>query len=600
MLVDLQACAAELPTDPVVNSVSIAEVPLPSSLRSDIKRVVRDTIAVGPYSSSMKIEGGNVVCFPNQYFRFAAAVHDFALELGKYFEVIDEFRPDTSLLAGNESEIEAKLKASTLPVELSASDITLLARFMANDDDQWRLKGKAPINGTQFRGSSDCFGSVVLKTINTPLNTTTILGTIIYDLAKHSEVYAEIVRFYSEVPSDSTSAVDVRPLPKPFVLLAGISGTGKTRFVREQAERHGVDAGNHLFVAVRPDWHEPSDLLGYVSRIGDVHFVTTPLLSFMAKAWREAINRVDSDGCHLRELTEIKTYWVCLDEMNLAPVEQYFADFLAVIETRDFEGRRYRCAPILNVSNLNLDAKALNRLRTELGFEEGDELWQHFVDNGMPLPPNMVVAGTVNMDETTHGFSRKVIDRAFTIDFGEFFPNEFGAYFSAIRLPVTLTFPRWSSVSLADLASVPADSDGAKSIKFLESINSVLADSPFSLAFRALNELLVAVRSFTPTDDVELAAVWDDFLMTKVLPRLEGDAEKMDFSGAQESLLTRLRTTIEATLLPPLSKQGGANGMRPDLLQRPANPLGIELRSLKALDRMQRRLVRHNFTSFWP
>ena len=99
-----------------------------------------------------------------------------------------------------------------------------------------------------------------------------------------------------------------------------------------------------------------------------------------------------------------------------------------------------------------------------------------------------------------------------------------------------------------------------------------------------------------------LAAVWDDFLMTKVLPRLEGDAEKLDFTDGKESLLTRLRDKVEEDLCALLPRGDGSAGSprRPDLLQSPADPDGVELRSHKALTRMQGRLERHNFTSFWP
>ena len=80
-------------------------------------------------------------------------------------------------------------------------------------------------------------------------------------------------------------------LPKPFLLLAGISGTGKTRFVREQAASHrGGDLTNYCLIPVRPDWHEPSDLLGYISRIGQngARYVVTDLLRFIVLAWQDA------------------------------------------------------------------------------------------------------------------------------------------------------------------------------------------------------------------------------------------------------------------------------------------------------------------------
>ena len=142
-------------------------------------------------------------------------------------------------------------------------------------------------------------------------------------------------------------------LSKPFLLLAGISGTGKTRFVREQAKATGQFKETYCLVSVRPDWHEPSDLLGYISRLsnhGQAEYITTDVLQFIAKAWRGIadnglsieVQHIDEQGERLvvtgdREvLSEVLPYWLCLDEMNLAPVEQYFADYLSVLETREW------------------------------------------------------------------------------------------------------------------------------------------------------------------------------------------------------------------------------------------------------------------------
>ncbi|SMG65866.1 restriction enzyme protein, partial [methanotrophic bacterial endosymbiont of Bathymodiolus sp.] len=181
--------------------------------------------------------------------------------------------------------------------------------------------------------------------------------------------------------------------------------------------------------------------------------------------------------------------------MNLAPVEQYFADYLSIIETRYWEEGKYYCDALLNHTTFK-QVDNLTQLRTQLNLEgnEHDDLWAHFLDKGISIPPNLIVAGTVNMDETTHGFSRKVIDRAFTIDFGEFFPNDYQAYFEAETQPKTLSFPIHSQVDLNLIAEY--DPDGSKSITFLEAINSVLKGTPFELAYRALNELLIAVVCF--------------------------------------------------------------------------------------------------------
>ncbi len=395
------------------------------------------------------------------------------------------------------------------------------------------------------------------------------------------------------------SATDVI-LSKPFLLLSGISGTGKTRFVREQARMGArVDSSdrppNYELVCVRPDWHEPSDLLGYVTRLSGERFVVTPFLRFMVKAWREAV--AVPETLELKPLEQIMTFWLCLDEMNLAPVEQYFSDFLSIMETRRWSGSVYDCDPILPVHKLGLSADALEGLRKDLDFDDGDALWKRFSMFGIPIPPNLVVVGTVNMDETTHGFSRKVIDRALTFDFGVFFPNKFDAYFAPSVAHARLQFPRWASVTEADLGTVVADPGGAKSVAFLDDVNSVLEGTPFQLAFRALNELLVSLRSFAPDSESDLFAVWDDFVMTKVLPRLEGDGEKLKATSSgkeQGSLLTKLAAK--------LAKHGlTQSAVRPDLYRRAVDaPITVAFRSPEALARMQERLTTHGFTSFWP
>lgn len=390
-------------------------------------------------------------------------------------------------------------------------------------------------------------------------------------------------------------------LPKPFLLLAGISGTGKTRFVRQQAAAHrGGDLTNHCLVPVRPDWHEPSDLLGYISRIGKdgPRYVVTDLLRFVVKAWKDVAATATAAAIEYKPNEQMTPHWLCLDEMNLAPVEQYFADYLSVLETRKWNDGKYSCDPLFKPDTMRqLDADGLSDLRGQLGLgAEHDGLWQYFVARGIPLPPNLIVAGTVNMDETTHGFSRKVIDRAFTIDFGVFYPNNFSEFFDPKTRPKTLGFPVLSHITADDLAGVAADAGGEKSIAFLVAINGVLKDSPFELAYRALNELLLAVVCFQPKDEAELRAVWDDFLMTKVLPRIDGDAEKLIADG-DASLLTRLLGAIDEQF-----KFDEAAGQRPDLLRenRDGSSCTVNYRAKQKLDWMQKRLDANGFTTFWP
>ncbi len=401
----------------------------------------------------------------------------------------------------------------------------------------------------------------------------------------------------------STGLVNL--LPKSFLLLAGISGTGKTRFVREQAAAHrGGDLSNYRLIPVRPDWHEPSDLLGYVSRIGangSARYVVTDLLKFVVQAWQDAaaLATTSADALPCKAADEITPFWLCLDEMNLAPVEQYFADYLSVVETRKWEAGSYTCDPLLKAATIQqLDADGGLALRKELKLDDAqfDGLWAYFVSVGIPLPPNLIVAGTVNMDETTHGFSRKVIDRAFTIDFGVFYPNDFAEFFpeDKINFAKTLGFPLLSSASKEALAGVSADAGGAKSIAFMGAINAVLRGSPFELAYRALNELLLALVCFNPQTDAELQAVWDDFLMSKVLPRIDGDAEKLGVEN-DTSLLTRLRDEVARQFVNKAET-------RPDLLRerKDGGMCAVAWRAEQKLSWMQARLDANGFTTFWP
>lgn len=445
----------------------------------------------------------------------------------------------------------------------------------------------------------------------------------------------------SKMVNSTNNTFDGSPLPKPFLLLAGISGTGKTRFVREQAKRScGVpyenapeNPDNLCVVAVRPDWHEPSDLLGYVSRINGTRYVATDFLKFMVKALIAAVNSanpVKEDGkLNWKNWSEVAPFWLCLDEMNLAPVEQYFADYLSVLESREWkrgeDNATYSSQPMLNASVFDtLKVKDKDGLDDQTGLKEfystlfdgitsesitdsfKTSLWNYFLENGIPLPPNLIVAGTVNMDETTHGFSRKVIDRALTLDFQEFFPNKYDDFFEPKSEPITFTFPTLSQIKrdekklliTANASEIEADKDGAKSVRFLDDINKVLKQTPFELAYRALNELLLSVACFKPKDDAELCAVWDDFLMQKVLPRIEGDAEKLKYTGDDESgILQSLKKVILDAFKPML----GEELVRPDLLFKRIDNSESQcaVKSLAKIIWMQDRLAANHYSSFW-
>ncbi|KHT15514.1 restriction endonuclease [Pectobacterium brasiliense] len=404
------------------------------------------------------------------------------------------------------------------------------------------------------------------------------------------------------------------PLPKPFLLLAGISGTGKSRFVREQAVATGSREETYCLVSVRPDWHEPSDLLGYTTRLNNnAEYVTTDVLRFIVKAWK-AIAETDvriagnKTAGHRDDLQAIPPYWLCLDEMNLAPVEQYFADYLSILETREWEWAddefTYQCDPLLKASVIqSLSDDKRNELCKNLKLDPTSALWLEFCEHGIGIPFNLLVAGTVNMDETTHGFSRKVIDRALSFDFGDFFPNNFDDYFSPTVALKKLSYPIYSSAAKSKERLPAIDADGKASIQFLHALNTVLDNTPFKLAYRALNELLLSVISHQPEDEIQLQAVWDDFLMCKLLPRIEGDSDKLAQHDIDESLLIKLSRILSTTLHDIWNEPTDLSSARPDFYrekQQGGATIIIACRSRAKIEWMQNKLAQSGFTSFWP
>lgn len=412
---------------------------------------------------------------------------------------------------------------------------------------------------------------------------------LIKDLEQMFSLYEKVTSYkpikYEEPELSMTNIYDKPQLciPKPFLLLAGVSGTGKSRFVREQVPE-GERKERYQLVAVRPDWHEPSDLLGYVSRLsGKAEYVMTDVLKFIVKAWQAIENAgLIQEGKitgNLTALEQVKPYWLCLDEMNLAPVEQYFADYLAVLETREWkwsgEEFAYKTDSLLSPSTW-----ADTNIKEKLNVSA--TLWEFFEKNGIGIPFNLIVAGTVNMDETTHAFSRKVLDRALSFDFSKFYPNDFEAFFAPQTQAKSLTYPIYSQ-------AIEQNDNTQKSIEFLTALNEKLKDTPFELAYRALNELLLSVSAFQPKDDRALQAVWDDFVMTKVLPRIEGDENKVD------KVLDNLEIVLKAQLKDIWEDK------RPDLWRENVDDseLEIDCRCKPKLARMKDQLDKRGMVSFW-
>lgn len=325
---------------------------------------------------------------------------------------------------------------------------------------------------------------------------------------------------------------------KPFLLLAGISGTGKSRIVRELAracwdegteEYNAQKPKNFQMVQVKPNWHDSSDLIGYVSRVsGKAEYVAGDFLRFVAKAWE------DKDT----------PYFLCLDEMNLAPVEQYFAEYLSVVESRkSHEDGTVTTDPILE----KVDEEWYFNLTASLTTDEN--VRKQFNESGISIPQNLIVVGTVNMDETTFSFSRKVLDRAMTIEMNEV----------DLHGGLTVRNEEIGKLGKAELigdavegVDVYADNKDVceKVLTYLDAVNAVLNGTPFKVAYRTRNEFLLYVVNNLPynkdENDTELeqgyviARALDEITSMKVLSRIEGDDTKVS-----DAFIDRLSKTID-------------------------------------------------------
>lgn len=326
---------------------------------------------------------------------------------------------------------------------------------------------------------------------------------------------------------------------KPFLLLAGISGTGKSRIVKQMAFESCPDIpalrsdktapGNYELIEVKPNWHDSSELLGYESEIGGPHYVVTPFVRFLVKAMRYPN----------------VPFFVCMDEMNLAPVEQYFAEFLSVLESRKLlSDGTITSEPLIKADIFSKYADQLHRDLDITDTETYKAVYDRLKNDGLRLPSNLIVVGTVNMDETTHQFSRKVIDRAMTIEmniedaetpFKNFFEGGDALHYYDNPQPKDLFLPKvvQASEALSILSAEDASYLKENVPGLLHSLNSALNGTPFKIAYRVQNELILyffSLREESPHEAAEalLAQAMDAILMMKVLPRIEGDEDLLD------------------------------------------------------------------------
>lgn len=345
---------------------------------------------------------------------------------------------------------------------------------------------------------------------------------------------------------------------KPFVILAGTSGTGKTRLVKLFAEAVGATEANgrYKMVAVRPDWSDSSDLFGHVDLNG--RFIPGAIIDFIKQA----------------EIDSKNPYFLCLDEMNLARVEYYLSDILSVIETRDFIDGKIVSAPLVSESYYGADQNAAGKYGV------------------VRLPENLYLVGTVNMDETTFPFSRKVLDRANTIEFSyvDLMPiiNENNESYSALNLDNKFLKTEYLLLneccdSFDDIQLYCAE---------LQSINKILQQANAHIGYRVRDELIFYLVNNKKYGLLAENEAFDNGLMQKILPRIQGS------SNAVKSMLSDLFKHCAGDF-------SGYNEQTDNLSNRMHAVLKESDRKIKyrksaeKIELMTRRLEEDGFTSYW-
>ncbi len=436
---------------------------------------------------------------------------------------------------------------------------------------------------------------------------------------------------------------------KPFMLLAGISGTGKSRIVRklaqatvtEELQRANGYKGNDWkddrwtlhspanfeLIQVKPNWHNSMDVIGYLSNIPSPHYVFTPFIEFIVKAWQHP---------------EVP-FFLCLDEMNLAPVEEYFAEFLSAIESRSFEGGEYMTDPIIKPFNSFGEDVAKIMVNTLFpNFKASDteseivKVITHLRTRGLTLPKNLIVIGTVNMDETTFSFSRKVLDRAMSVEMNEVNYDSFLTDATDDELKAIVK--AFEENEEANLNTLLVDrhieareiieelgEDAQFAIDYLKRVNALLEGTPFKLGYRAANEVLIYLQAAHELGQTDRIAALDNFTLMKILSRIEGDETKLKITNSEAdkqrianagvnvdaakqygdlNILTALRNIITGQLGETDNADIDSDDTEETASENGEEMISTEqknkeLQSVKKIDSMLSQLKRDHFVSYW-
>jgi len=271
---------------------------------------------------------------------------------------------------------------------------------------------------------------------------------------------------------------------------------------------------NFKVLAVRPDWTDAQGLLGYFNPLTR-RYESTPFLRFVLEAEREWAQAAADER-------QPNPYFIVLDEMNLARVEYYFADFLSCLESGE-------------ALELHDDPDIESGVGTEAELT--------VVPRRLKVPRNLFFTGTVNVDETTTMFSPKVLDRAFTIEFNQVNLRGLGAAKPTVIEPIALTELPERLLQPGKISSkewvVFGELEGGALAGVVMALNDLMTRDQRQFGYRVANEIARFINLAADQSAGTSEALWaalDIAILAKALPKLAGTQQEL------EELLTQLFT----------------------------------------------------------
>ncbi len=619
---------------------------LPQVFKDNVKSINSNSLTYNEYSAIIETSGNQNgilnIYLPNQWFFIASYFTDYYNELQKYkryaFMIASRIRIK-NLNGGrlNESEM-----SSLNTLDISSISKSYLVKFIT-DYSWW--------GGAKTIDRPDFYVSPILSHARLVNASQSFVAELCAFLSDKQELVKAIIEGEAtsiknngtELPASNKPTLSANDIfscgineynrlflsairTKPFLLLAGISGTGKSRIVRRLAQATTTEAlekkycagyedgdleknrwnlqkpANFEIIQVKPNWHNSLDVVGYLTNIPEPHYVFTPFVEFIAKAW----------------LNPDVPFFLCLDEMNLAPVEEYFAEFLSAIESRSKCDGGYKTDPIIKpfksfkAKGIELENSMIDDLFASLkpSGVEGTfvTVKDMLINEGMRLPENLIVIGTVNMDETTFSFSRKVLDRAMSFEMNEVdYDNFLEDAADIITKPLQEDASKLLVDRIVNAKEVKDDIDAEFVINYLKAVNEKLDNTPFKLGYRAANEAMLYVSASKNFGQDNIALALDEFTTMKILSRIEGDKIKLKVAenkNSERTILDELEETIKKYLnIKPESADNSTDEQNraEEEQQEKADAIvaPVKLKSLDKLTRMKEQLERNGFVSYW-